>query len=79
MKKEYEVFSAHHHAAPVTATLANGTAVQASVDSLHVQLTQDAEHGGTIHLVFTDPSEIEAADELFVEGSTITATFSKGE
>jgi len=78
MIKGYNVFSCHRTPTQVTATLANGTQVQATVDSLEVQLVPVDGASGTVKLVYTDPTEMSAAEAFYVVGTVVTATFTQG-
>jgi len=77
MNKTYSVFSANRQPAPVNATLANGAVVQATVDSLEVQLTPTDGASGTIKLVFSEPAQITQAEEFFTDGKSVVLTFSE--
>jgi hypothetical protein len=75
MIKSYDVFSVHKAPAQVTVQLPNGTPAQALVDSLAVQLIPEDRASGTLKLVYTDPTEIAAAEALYTVGAKITAAF----
>ncbi len=75
MNKLYSVFSAHRQPAPVAATLADGTVVQATVESLEVQLVPADGASGTVKVVFSVPAEIAEAEAFFTDGKSVTVTF----
>lgn len=75
MKKTFSVFSNHRQPASVEVTLPDGvTKVNASVDSLEVQLVPKGP-GGTLKLVYTDPAEIAAAEAMFKTGASVVINF----
>jgi hypothetical protein len=73
MKRKYAVFSVHHQPAMVEASLADGTKVSASVDSLDVQLVPEA--GSTIKLSIVGSGAIAEAEALFGDGAMIDVEF----
>ena len=75
MKKSYEVFSINNQPTSVRAELPGGIMVDASVDSLEVQLTAMDGKSGTIKMVFTDPTEIESAKLGLVVGQEVEMYF----
>jgi hypothetical protein len=75
MNKQYKVFSAHKAPAPVSVTLPGGAQVEATVDSLEVQLVPLDGASGTVKLVFNTPEDIDSAMTLFVVDTVIGGEF----
>ena len=74
MKKIYTVFSAHRVPVQAVATLPGGAQVSATVDAFEVQMTANDGASGTVKLTYTDPTEFDAAEALFVVGAEIGMT-----